>query len=247
MTEWGGKLPKTARDLETLPGIGRYTSGAIASIAYGEEAPLVDGNVIRVFARLFGIEGRSDEPSMVARAWELAETLVVGERPGDWNQALMEHGATLCTPHAPTCLLCPIQEFCAAHKIGNPTQFPGTAKQPKKQNMSVAFGWVSAAKGIVLEQRGLEGLWPGLWELPSSQAESEEAARTLLEKKLGSTLGNEIVTVKHTLSHRNVTARVYGLSGKLKGRSELKREYFEEPLAAPLTSLAKKAIRAALK
>ena len=243
---WNGVLPGNAHDLQSLPGVGRYTGGAIASIAYGEQAPLVDGNVIRVFARLFGLAGRSDEKALVDKAWELAEELVVGEQPGDWNQALMEHGATICTPQVPTCGLCPIQKYCVAYKTGNPTQFPATAKQPRKQNMSVAFAWLEQGKGLLLEQRGLEGLWPGLWELPSSQAESEEAARILLEKKLGSRLGEQIAIVKHALSHRNVTARVYAISGELNKNLTSRRVLYAEPLKAPLSSLAKKAIRAAL-
>lgn len=246
MTQWGGVVPETVVELESLPGVGRYTAGAVASIAFGQEAPLVDGNVIRVFARLFALPGRSDDPKLVKRAWELAEKMVGGERPGDWNQALMEHGATLCTPHAPTCPLCPLRKQCAGYKTGEPAQFPATARQPKKQNMSVAFGWAASEEGVWLEQRALEGLWPGLWELPSGQAESEEAARTLLEKKLGGALGPEIATVKHTLSHRNVVARVYEIRGDKGSVSFKKGERVVEPLKAPLTSLAKKAIVAAL-
>ncbi len=245
MTQCGGVVPGTVAELESLPGVGRYTAGAVASIAFGQEAPLVDGNVIRVFARLFALPGRSDDPALVKKAWELAEKMVAGERPGDWNQALMEHGATLCTPHAPTCLLCPLQKQCAGYKTGDPAQFPATARQPKKQNMSVAFGWAASEEGVWLEQRALEGLWPGLWELPSGQAESEEAARALLEKKSGCVLGAEIATVKHTLSHRNVVARVYEVLGDLREVPAIKRERVPEPLKAPLTSLAKKAIVAA--
>ena len=246
MESWGGELPTSVQDLQTLPGVGRYTAGAIASIAFGEEAPLVDGNVIRVFARLFGLPGRSDEKSLVDTSWEIAESLVEGERPGDWNQALMEHGATLCTPQVPTCLLCPLSADCVGYQGGSPTTFPATARQPRKQNLSVAFAWSSGPGGVLLEQRPLEGLWPGLWELPSGEAESEEAAKALLARKLGRDPGEELTTVKHTLSHRNVVGRVYQLKGRVRTETLGKVVRESEPLGAPLTSLAKKAIGAAL-
>ena len=102
-----GALPDTAEGLETLKGIGRYTAGAVASIAFDREAPLVDGNVIRVFARLLGIREDSASKAVVDRMWDEAARLVVGPRPGDLNQALMELGATVCTPRNPSCLICP--------------------------------------------------------------------------------------------------------------------------------------------
>lgn len=246
MERFGGSLPTTVSELQTLPGIGRYTAGAIASIAYGEEAPLVDGNVIRVFARLFGLPGRSDQSELVSTSWEIAEELVLGERPGDWNQALMEHGATLCTPQTPTCLLCPVVEDCVGYRTGEPAQFPATARQPRKQHLSVAFAWSAGPRGVLLERRSLEGLWPGLWELPSGEAESEEAAKALLMRKLGSEPGDEIVSVKHTLSHRNVVGRVYQLKGRVRSAKLGKTTEELDPLSAPLTSLAKKAIGAGL-
>ena len=106
----GGRVPEDAEDLLSLPGVGRYTAGAIASLAFGREAPVVDGNVRRVFSRWFAIRGTGAASDRAH--WSIAEALVRGRSPGDWNQALMELGATICTPRSPRCDLCPVATSC---------------------------------------------------------------------------------------------------------------------------------------
>ncbi|HEY1908255.1 MAG TPA: A/G-specific adenine glycosylase, partial [Myxococcaceae bacterium] len=113
-----GGLPDDVDALRALPGFGRYTVGAVASIAFGKEVPLVDGNVARVLARLAGLEGPTGDAGREKQLWALAEALVQGERPGDWNQALMELGATVCRQEQPTCLLCPVRAHCGALASG---------------------------------------------------------------------------------------------------------------------------------
>src|SRR6185369_3543428 len=114
--ERGGALPQTVDELLALPGIGRYTAGAIASIAFGVDAPVLDGNVKRVLARVFDIQTDVKSPAGARELWALAASLVPSGRAGDYNQALMDLGATLCTPRAPACDICPVRELCAARR-----------------------------------------------------------------------------------------------------------------------------------
>jgi len=125
-----GRLPDDVEALRALPGFGRYTVGAVASIAFGRSVPLVDGNVARVLARLFGVEGSAGDAVREKQLWALAETLVEGERPGDWNQALMELGATVCRPEQPTCLLCPLRSCCVALASGRVGGIPPGSELP---------------------------------------------------------------------------------------------------------------------
>ena len=170
-----GQLPDSASGLKKLPGIGPYTAGAIASIAYGEAVPLVDGNVERVFARLFAIAGDPKGTTNQKSFWKIAEVLVDPDAPGDFNQSLMELGATVCTPKNPTCLLCPVREHCQGFAMGDPTQFPATVKRSKQKEVSVA-SIVILARGedhdgseVFLVRRPEEGLLAGLLEFPTSE------------------------------------------------------------------------------
>ena len=112
----GGQFPSNFDDVLALPGVGRYTAGAILSIAFSQPHPVVDGNVIRVYARLFGLRGRAKDPAFVKEIWARAAPLVPKSAPGDWNQALMELGATVCTPESPSCGACPVAKDCVALK-----------------------------------------------------------------------------------------------------------------------------------
>ena len=240
--ELGGVMPTTAKDLEKLPGVGRYTAGAIASIAFGEEAPLVDGNVVRFFARLFGLPGDKESPALKKRLWILAEELVKGEAPGDLNQALMEQGATICTPTSPSCGVCPVSEFCVAFGEGEPEKYPAPSKKKTRKKLHIAFGWHHTKTGVWLEQRDLEGLWPGLWELPSAEGSTEREALGALADRVA--LGEEapIAEVRHQLTHRDVTATVYALSKRPNNRADGDARRYATPLKAPLSALARKAI-----
>lgn len=149
-----GKFPCTAEELADLPGIGRYTSAAIASIAFGEAVPVVDGNVQRVITRLSG-EDRAD-------IWQQAAILLSRKRPGDFNQAMMELGATVCTPRSPQCLLCPIATWCATRGVeSRPTQ-------PKRQRKQLRYIFAQRNGRVLLLQRAAEAkLMASMWELPN--------------------------------------------------------------------------------
>ena len=242
--ELGGVIPSTAKELEKVPGIGRYTAGAIASIAFGEEAPLVDGNVVRFLARFFVLPGDKEDRALKKMLWTMAEDLVVGDDPGDFNQALMEQGATVCKPVAPRCGACCVGNQCGAYKIGTPEAYPEPKPGKKRKSLYVAFGWHENKAGVWLEQRGLDGLWSGLWELPSGEGETPEQAKNLLLDKVPVDSSVEVASVHHILTHRNVQAVVYKIKTMPRTRQAEGKRY-RSPLEAPLSGLARKAIKAA--
>lgn len=154
--ELGGQFPRTAESLRTLPGIGRYTSAAIASIAFGEMAAVVDGNVERVLQRLLG------KRLVPHKMWQVAGDLLDRNRPGDFNQAMMELGATVCTPRAPSCLTCPVVEFCAT--CGN---LPSRPKSPKQKKRKICYALAFQNGAVFLVQRPHDArLMSDMWELP---------------------------------------------------------------------------------
>ncbi len=234
--EMDGVMPESAATLRRLPGVGRYTAGAIASIAHGERAAVVDGNVGRVLSRLFELAEVPTSPAGQKRLWEIAESMVPAESPGDFNQALMELGATVCTPKKPSCLVCPVRAHCAAQQNGTVERYPSPKPRAKRKEMHVAFAWVELEEGgLWLSQRGLEGLWAGLWELPSAGDPKALAAL------LGETISPEpLAEVTHTLSHRDVIATVHAASPPRTPPSAWRA--YRSPLSAPLSALARKAI-----
>jgi A/G-specific adenine glycosylase len=218
VARYGGRLPSTAAELLTLPGFGRYTSGAVASIAFGEEAPLVDGNVARVLSRLFEVEGLPGDKAREARLWGLAGALVKGERPGDFNQALMEHGATVCRPESPLCLLCPVREACLAHRHGRVDELPPAKVRAAPKRLTLALAVWAHGDTLLFARRAEKGLFGGLWELPAAEVAADtpdaEAARQL-SAALGVdvTLEAALGTVRRQLTHRDLTLRLLRVAG----------------------------------
>lgn len=233
VTEHGGRFPTDPVAVRALPGVGRYTAGAIGSIAFGQRVPLVDGNVVRVLSRLFLVEDMAATAAGQKRFWSLATALVEGlrddESPGDFNQALMELGATVCLPQRPRCDDCPVRTHCRARDEGVAETLP--KKRAVKE--SPAVNWISvrvrdrtAGGGRVLLVRRLpEGLWGGLWEFPSGEAGNgeilEEAAlRTLVERTgLLPDRIQAITTFDHVLSHLRL--RIHLFDARAEGRLEL--------------------------
>jgi A/G-specific adenine glycosylase len=166
----GGVIPRDSQSLKTLPGIGEYSAGAIASIAYGEVVPAVDGNVRRVLSRLFDLEDPTDA-SLRRRAGELVDP----DRPGDWNQALMELGATVCTSRSPRCSACPLTGECRALAEGTQELRPVSKRRPSVR--TVCYEIVVAlnpAGEVLMVRRPPEGLLGGLWEFPAVEIEPED-------------------------------------------------------------------------
>ena len=177
---WAGVLPKRARDLRRLPGIGEYTAGAIASIANGEPVPAVDGNARRVISRLFDLANPSP-----GELRERAEELLDRRSPGDWNEAVMELGATICLPRSPRCGECPIAGPCAARTSGTQERRP--AKRRRRGLLEATFAVLVAQEGgeFFLTRRPSVGLLGGLWEFPSMKVAGdgfEEACRAVARR-----------------------------------------------------------------
>ena len=206
-----GQLPQSLEELRKLPGIGRYTAGAIASIAFRQNAPLVDGNVSRLFSRLFCIEDEIKSNTAIKKIWSIAEKIVVeSKNPGDYNQGLMELGATVCTPTNPSCEICPLSNLCQAALSDRQGEFPKQKPRIKNKDlplMEVSGIWVLRKNKLLLARRKPEGLFGGLWEIPQS------STIDTLQKYFGSEIHLESTTPFHThrqtLSHRRLVINVW--------------------------------------
>ena len=196
VSDHGGKLPRTAEGLRHLPGIGRYTAGAIASIAFGEHVPLVDGNVARVFARIFAITDNVKTPRTMETLWQLAEELVPQRNPGDFNQALMELGALVCTPANPQCEVCPMRRVCVARARGLVDQLPNRGLRQTVERVIVSAALVRQNSSLLMQRRPERGLLAGMWELPTLGHRRFRKGKPLLE-------------LRHTITNRRITLRVF--------------------------------------
>ena len=237
-----GRLPADLEALLALPGIGRYTAGAIASIAYDIPAPLVDGNVARVLARLFCVGEAATSALGKSRLWAYASALVLGAEPGHLNQALMELGATICTPTRPACDRCPVRRDCRALATGDPCRYPPAKVRTPRQVLPMALAFCAQKEGVWLLQRPLEGLWAGLWELPSAVGED---AAAILSARWQLQLRAPIAQVVHLLTHRRVEATVYAARPQRRGPHLQHWQLTPAPLEAPLSILARRALVAA--
>ncbi|CAN5923354.1 A/G-specific adenine glycosylase [soil metagenome] len=202
----GGVVPGDRASLLAVPGIGKYTAGAIASIAFGEPVGLVDGNVARVLARLFAIDEDMRKKGM-RTAEALADGLVARRDPGAWNQALMELGATVCTPRSPSCEICPLQRLCRARAEGRVAELPVISAKvapPARRVQSVVA--VRADGGLLLARRRQDGLFGGLWEPPSTDGPARSRARLQAWLPVGKLV--RVGAVEHVLSHRKLTVDV---------------------------------------
>ncbi|TDP77353.1 A/G-specific adenine glycosylase [Bradymonas sediminis] len=185
LEEMGGRLPRSAGQLRKLKGVGPYTAGAIASIAFGQPEPLVDGNVERVLARLRAVRGDAKSGAFQKLWWRLAARVLDPEEPGDFNQALMELGATVCTPQNPNCEDCPVRGVCHASRTESPTDFPSPAKRTRQRPVRVRSLVVARelraqndgalTREFLLLKRPLDGIWGGLWECPSVEVSARAA------------------------------------------------------------------------
>ncbi len=177
--EHGGRFPDTFEGLVALPGIGRSTAGAILALALGRRHPILDGNAKRVLARYHAVAGWPGDPPVRDRLWELAERHTPQRRVGDYTQAIMDLGATLCTRTRPACLLCPAAAGCRAHAAGDPTGFPAPRpKRPYPTRETLLVVLRDADGRVLVERRPPSGVWGGLWSFPEASAalDFEEAA-----------------------------------------------------------------------
>ena len=204
----GGRVPSTVEELRELPGVGEYTAGAVASIAFQHPEPAVDGNVRRVLARWHDVA----EPSP---RWlrERAAELVHPARPGDWNQALMELGATVCTPRAPRCSSCPVSWACASRSAGTVEERPVSVRRRPPRSATFALAVLRSAAGeVLLERRPSGGLLGGMWALPEAEVQGErESWAAAAEIAEGLELGapmeewRALPHVRHRFTHIDAT------------------------------------------
>jgi A/G-specific adenine glycosylase len=222
--EGEGKFPRSSKELEHLPGIGRYTAAAIASIAFGEPIAVVDGNVERVLQRMLGKNLAGEE------IWSCANEMLDPKRPGDFNQAMMELGATVCTPRAPACLMCPVLEFCVTHG-----ELPAsrTAMPQKKREVHYALdvrNGRSDTKEIFLVQRPRNvSLMAGMWELPELTGKNGE--------------GQPFLRLRHSITVTNYTVKIWNKAAPASNSGKWISVHKLNHIA--LTGLARKIFRAA--
>jgi A/G-specific adenine glycosylase len=214
--EWDGKLPSNHGDLLRMPGIGPYTAGAIASIAFGKRIPALDGNSKRVYARLFAVVGRTDGRGGEARISGLAQRLLPASDSGTFNQAIMDLGATLCTPRNPSCPLCPLTAFCLAFAKGLQARLPTPKKRRGLPHKDMTASVITDRAGMLLiVKRPEHGLLPGLWKLPGGERCEEGTLAEALERRVLEELGvmikvlEPVVSVKHTFTHFRMTLHAF--------------------------------------
>ncbi|MDD4890079.1 MAG: A/G-specific adenine glycosylase [Phycisphaerae bacterium] len=213
--ELGGRFPDTPAGLLALPGVGRYSAGAILSIAFNQPAPIVDGNVTRVLSRLFALRGDPRSPAGLRRLWSLAEQLVDPRRPGDFNQAMMELGAMVCTPATPSCGKCPVAKLCRALALGQPERFPPARRRSPVRAERWAVAVLRSDAEVLLVRREAAGRWGGLREFPGLVVPASQSAIAALRAMLRERLAlrnvrlSPVGQVRHQLSHRDMTVEVF--------------------------------------
>ncbi len=216
VAEHGGRLPRDAGDLRKLPGVGRYTAGAVASIAFGLDEPVLDGNVVRVLCRVFAIDADPKHPRTREALWSIARRLIPTGRAGELNQAMMDLGATVCVPREPLCPQCPLRRLCDARRQGRTHELPRKPARKKTPHYDIAAAVVWKGDRVLIARRRPQGLLGGLWEFPGGKREPGEslaaAARreTREETGLDVEIGEEIVVVKHAYSHFRITLHAFG-------------------------------------
>ena len=214
VTAHGGRVPRKAGELESLPGVGRSTAGAVASIAYGEAAPILDGNVKRVLARLHDIGQPVGEPDVQRLLWGLSGELVRAGDPGEVNQALMELGATVCTPRGPACGRCPVSRSCLACQRGTADRVP--VAEAKRAPKAVKHHVLAVRRGgrYLFRRRPDDGLWAGMWEMPTMEGVSKGVGDVLppwVTERLGVVVSSpvRVGSFEHMTTHRRIGFTVW--------------------------------------
>jgi A/G-specific adenine glycosylase len=200
-------MPRTVAALRELPGLGRYTAAAVGSIAFGERAAVLDGNVARVLARLLALD--APLASLTPRLWREAEALLDPARPGAFNEAMMELGAVQCLPARPRCSDCPLAAFCESRRRGLEARIPPPKPRALPLRLELACAAVSRGHAILLGRREERGLFGGLWELPSVEPSGRPPSRAL--ETLGFAVLDDapLAQVERTLTHRKLHLTVY--------------------------------------
>jgi A/G-specific adenine glycosylase len=215
MAEHNGKLPSNRAGLEKLPGIGRYTAGAIASIAFGLDEAVVDGNIKRVLSRVFQVEEEVNTTQGEKVIWTLAEAYLPPGQAADHNQALMDLGATICTPRQPDCNNCPLAEICRAKDSNRQSELPRKRPKSKSPHYTVTAAVIQRDGLVLIAQRPQNTLLGGMWEFPGGKRQGRESLIECLKREILEELGvkiemdRKIGTFKQTYSHFKITLHAY--------------------------------------
>jgi A/G-specific adenine glycosylase len=265
-----GLFPRSAKEALELPGIGRYTAAAILSIAYDAKHAVLDGNVARVLARVFAVRGDLRDTRRWQRLQKAADKLLARDAPSDWNQAMMELGATLCTPQSPQCLLCPVMQFCQARKLGLVDSLPARRKKRATESIVLAAAVVLDPRGRALllapptlaKGESAHGQVPVLvskmWHFPTIQVHTEPATelqahlREILPASATrhSVLLEPLPTARHAVTYRAISLHPFRVSvaqlPRISGTKIISLSEVVSPSALAVSNLTRKAARAAL-
>jgi A/G-specific adenine glycosylase len=212
---FGGALPADVALLRKLPGIGRYTAGAIASIAFGLDAVTLDGNLRRVFARIFDVSEPADSPTGEKKLWTLAQEQLPRGRAGDFNQALMDLGAAICLPHNPACLICPVSGECRSRELGNQELRPVLKIKTEVPHVTVTAAVLRRDGRVLLAKRPSTGLLGGMWEFPGGKLEPGETLEECLRREIREETGADIRVdepcgeYRHAYTHFRMTLHAF--------------------------------------
>jgi A/G-specific adenine glycosylase len=247
----GGQVPSSYESLAALPGMGPYTAGAVASIAFGIPVPAVDGNVTRVIARLFRVHREITDPVARRHIAALASRLISLEDPGAFNQAMMELGATICVPRSPACGRCPLGDLCLAHAAGEERKIPVPPRRKAIRAVPVAFALVESKGRVLLVRRKPGELLGGLWGLPGGEVPPGRAARASLsdlvkgQTGLRVAIGEPWSRVERTFSHRKWSGTIYRCAAprRSRPREEVRWTPIREALKLPLVPFHREALR----
>ncbi len=238
---YDGKLPRDPQLLRELPGIGRYTAGAISSIAFNLPEPILDGNIRRVYARYFNIDTPLQSAETEKKLWQIAEELISSEEPGEFNQALMELGALICLPRKPKCQLCPLKKDCLSRILGNQDQLPVRKSKTPLPHHQVTAAVCLKDNQVLIAKRPLEGLLGGMWEYPGGKQETGESLERALQREIQEELGAAVEVgsllgvFDHAYTHYKVTLHAFFCQLKTK---DLTLHYHTDLGWVPISSLA---------
>lgn len=235
-----GELPADLAALLELPGIGRYTAGAILSIAFDQPAPILDGNLRRVFTRFFNINTPIQISATEKVLWQIAEELVPISKPGDFNQSLMELGALICQPKNPGCGHCPLADDCAANQLGVQENLPVRKEKSPLPHLQVTAAVINRDDQVLLAKRPPGGLLGGMWEFPGGKQEENETLPETLTREIKEELnldveiGSQLGKYHHAYTHYRIT--LYAFQCQMISE-ELQLNYHTETAWVPLEGL----------
>lgn len=215
VAEYGGRIPDDMASISALPGVGPYTAAAVLSIAYGRDHAVVDGNVIRVLSRLFRITDDTSRGGARRMLASLADRLLQKGRAADFNQAMMELGATVCTPRQPRCRVCPVNDLCRARtEMADPSELPRKAPRKPRPHHDVTAAVIRREDRILIVRRPLDGLLGGLWEFPGGTRRPDESLEDGLVREVVDSVGitvqvgRPLARISHGFTHFEIT--LYG-------------------------------------